>query len=1051
MSLHRSPGRRAPALTSREKYLTSALKPLVIVLTLVNIFLFVSLYGNQGEGSPLFSSYGARDTSSYRLSDLYLFQKVAFQVERDYVDKDRIHPAEMFEAALEQIERDIPEVLFHLDVPAGVLEVTVDSAHTALPLADIDSLHDVVTSLRSALEFVEAHLYSDMPMQEIEYAAINGFLSVLDPHSILLPPDMARDMDVQIQGEFGGLGITISLRGEDRRITVIATLPDTPAARAGLKPGDRILQIEDEPTINMSLDEAVDKLRGPVRTPVTILVERQGWDRPHSITIIRETIHIPSVKGWTLRGGVGYVRIKTFQHNTARELHAELERLNAESGGLRGLVLDLRGNPGGPLTQAIEVADTFVDRGTIVSTVKGIDGEVEDEAARSRGTEPPYPMVVLVDAESASASEIVAGALKNLDRAVVVGDRTFGKGSVQNLYSYPNDAKLKLTMAKYLTPGRKSIQSLGITPDIRLEPVHFDEKSAHLYTSPVVYRESDLDSHLEQEDEALEDPLAVVRYFSAERFSSWTTDSEDEVGEDTTAPSVDDDTYVPEDDFQVAFCRDLLLEAGRSTRSATLAGATRFLETVTREQADRIDRQFAATGIDWSRGRETVPPQLKATLSLGTDGSVQAGDRIELTVTVSNVGDTPAYQVRTESESDLGVLNAIECLFGRIDPGERRTATRTVRFPSNLFALKEPVKLRVFRDAEVLAGEVAISVHVLPQPSPRFAYTLTVVDDGTGMSRGNGDGRIQPGEEIDLLLFLQNLGTQPVEKVFSKLSVKGAKKVRVRRGTVNIPEIGAGDWAVGRFSLSVGHGFRGRRIRAEIVSGDARFLFTPSDSIVLEVDDELPGLIEEAPGRVTANGDRPLELRGCAALECPTFAMASTDAVLDVTGKVPGWFRVRVPMGSDVASGWVPGPAVHWVSDSWPLSGGEEFKAVFHAVPPLVTVTYPELEVPWEDDTVVVRGEVTDDRSIHALYLFVNDRKISFQVVDPAAWQRTEDGKVRYPFSQSVSLEEGSNVVEVWSQDEDRHQAVDVFQVFRLSRSDGSPERSVLAVGGATN
>ncbi len=1050
----RRPSQRVAATGSAgRRSRVSALKPLVVALTAINACLFVSLYGSQGEGRTLFSAYVVRDTA-YRLSDLYLLQKVATQVERDYVDKERIRPEVMFEAALDQIQRDIPEVLFRVALDRRELDITVDEAHRTVKLPRIESLQDVVTSLRSALEFVEQHLYSDMPMQEVEYAAINGFLSVLDPHSILLPPEMAREMDVQIQGEFGGLGITISLRGEERLLTIIATLPDTPAARAGLKPGDRILQIEDESTINMTLDEAVSKLRGAVHTPVTILVERQGWEQPRSLTIVRGTIRIHSVSSRMLDGHIGYVRIKSFQHNTANDLRRALDRLDTETvSGLRGLVLDLRGNPGGPLAQAIEVADTFVARGTIVSTVKGSDGEVEDEAARQRGTQPLYPLAVIVDAESASASEIVAGALKNLDRGVVVGDRTFGKGSVQNLYGYPNDAKLKLTMAKYLTPGRKSIQSLGIVPDIGLAPVYFDGTTSHLYTGLPVYRESDLDSHLEGDEEATETPTFVVRYFSEEAFgwgdgaaSGEDSLEEPDDGAAGTLEATPDNP--PLDDFQVQFAHDLLVAAGRPTRSETLAAASHFLDSVTAEQEGRIQAQFAEQGIDWSPAGSSVAASLRAGISF-VPAEVTAGEKLEVHVSISNEGETPAFQVRAETESELAVLDAMEFLFGRVDPGETVSATRTVRPPVNLFSLAEPVRLKVYQDAEVPVVEVEHPVRVGARPRSRFAYSLVVVDDGSGLSRGNGDGRIQPGEDIDLLLILRNIGGAPAVKAFSKLSTRSGKYVRLRRGTVSFPEVGVGEWVAGRFSFSVKPGFRGRTIRAEIVSGDRTFLLTPPERVVLSVEAALPTVVEEAPGRVTGRGDGPLEFRECAGKGCSLFLVASAEAVLDVTGKLPGWLRVRVPVGADTASAWVASDTVRWVSDSRPISGTEEFKTLFRTVPPQVVSRLPDLEVSGDVQEIEIQGDVLDDTSIHAFYVFVNDHKQVFRVVDPAEWSRTPDGQVRWRFSQKVPLDEGSNVIEVWAQDAQQHEAMDVFQVYRCSECSGLVARSVFAASGA--
>jgi carboxyl-terminal processing protease len=286
---------------------------------------------------------------------------------------------------------------------------------------------------------------------------------------------------------------------------VVRVLPKTPASRAGIKKDDQIKKIGEESTVNMDLNEAVSKLRGPVDSRVTITVERKGLDKPMVLTLARATISIESVQSKLLAGNVGYIRLKNFQGNTTRDMQTALGKLQSDaeaSGGLKGLVLDLRGNPGGLLEQAIQVSDLFLSQGTIVTTVSLSERQREEKRAHADDSDNKYPLAVLVNPGSASASEIVAGALKNLNRAVIIGQQTFGKGSVQVLYEFgspsgtPNEeSALKLTIAKYLTPGDVSIQEVGVEPDIALVPTRVTADRVNVFAPRKTLGEADLEHH----------------------------------------------------------------------------------------------------------------------------------------------------------------------------------------------------------------------------------------------------------------------------------------------------------------------------------------------------------------------------------------------------------------------------------------------------------------------------------------------------------------------------------------------------------------------------
>jgi carboxyl-terminal processing protease len=420
---------------------------------------------------PALATTGQPSRAPYDLTRLEAVNETLKMVRKKYVDPDRVKPKQMLLSALNYVQRDVAQVLVHQD-DADEVVVRVGAESRTFRVDNVQGPWDVAARLREVFAFLQKNLAGeDVDLRALEYAACNGMLHTLDPHSVFLTPEAFKEMNVQTSGAFGGLGIVISVR--DQMLTVMRPMPNTPAQRAGLKRMDRIVKIENESTLNMPLDDAVRRLRGEPGSSVTVWVLREGDDgfgTPRAIQLKREVIKVASVDSRMLDGGVGYMRLKNFQATTLDEVEGALEAFSSK-GAMRGLVLDLRGNPGGLLDQAVKVADKFLASGVIVATQGSSEGR-DERKARPQGTEPDYPIVVLVDGSSASASEILAGALKNHRRALVVGEQSFGKGSVQLVFSdvTPEKAALKLTIAQYLTPGDVSIQGVGITPDIELDP-----------------------------------------------------------------------------------------------------------------------------------------------------------------------------------------------------------------------------------------------------------------------------------------------------------------------------------------------------------------------------------------------------------------------------------------------------------------------------------------------------------------------------------------------------------------------------------------------------
>jgi carboxyl-terminal processing protease len=351
------------------------------------------------------------------------------------------------------------------------------------PYRDLKLFTDVLSIVRD-------HYVDEVKTGDLIQGAINGMLLTLDPHSAFMTPEAFQEMQIDTRGEFGGIGIEITIR--DNVLTVVSPIEDTPADRAGLMAGDQIVKIGDKPTKDMTLVDAVRMMRGAKGTRLTITIMRDALATPREFTLIREIVKIRSVRSKLLGEGIGYIRIAQFQENTAEELKKGLEEMRRRNGAdLSGLILDLRNDPGGLLDQAVKVVDLFLKEGLIVYTEGRDDQSRMRFLARDDGNEPACPMVTLINGGSASASEIVAGALQDHRRAVLLGTPSFGKGSVQTVIPLADNYGLRLTTALYYTPSGRSIQAKGITPDILVHPLQAKE------VERPVFREEDLDHHLD--------------------------------------------------------------------------------------------------------------------------------------------------------------------------------------------------------------------------------------------------------------------------------------------------------------------------------------------------------------------------------------------------------------------------------------------------------------------------------------------------------------------------------------------------------------------------
>lgn len=383
------------------------------------------------------------------------------------------------------------DIILIIILVGGILFLKGSDSHVTAGTRDVYKNIEIFTEV---LRQIEKNYVEPQDSKELIYGAIKGMVQNLDPHSSFMTKEEHQELLIETKGSFSGVGIEISIR--DNVLTVVSPIEGTPAYEAGIKPGDKIIKIDDTSSLDMSLPEAVKLIRGPKGTDVKLTVMREGEDKPLEFNITRNVIPLKSVRNYQLEPDIGYIRVASFQSNTERDLSSSLEEVE-KGKNLKGLILDLRNNPGGLLSQAIAVSDLFLDSGLIVSTQGRHSSQSLEASAHKNSITRDYPIVVLVNGGSASAAEIVAGALQDNKRALILGTKTFGKGSVQTILPLSDGSGLRLTTARYYTPSGRSIQLSGISPDIELKYIPYDEKKEKEKSR--IIREKDLKGHMSNE------------------------------------------------------------------------------------------------------------------------------------------------------------------------------------------------------------------------------------------------------------------------------------------------------------------------------------------------------------------------------------------------------------------------------------------------------------------------------------------------------------------------------------------------------------------------
>lgn len=728
---------------------------------------------------------------------------------KNYYDTAALKPRELLKESLLGLSRNVPEVVVDFPEKSGRFSLEVNGKKKRFDIPSLNKPQDIIAPLQEAFAFIAENYQGETKFEDMEYSAVNGMLSSLDPHSALLPPKVFNEFKTQTEGEFGGIGIVIGLK--EGELTVIAPLPNTPAWRAGLKTKDRIVQIGEEATVNMNLTEAVERLRGKVGTQVSLVLEREGAPAPIEVTLTRDNIRIESVQAKLVKdpsGDIGILRVKSFQEETLREMKRHLDEMKREATNFKGLILDMRNNPGGLLNQAVDVADMFLNSGTIVLTVGAEDQVLEVNRAHESDADETYPLVVLVNEGSASASEIVAGAIKNNNRGVVMGRQTFGKGSVQSVYALKEGAALKITVAQYLTPGKTSIQSVGITPDVKLQPMIVDPKSIDILESEV-FGEKDLEKHLSSHLIQNNKAVHTLEYFQPKKEeedfdSSYTTDID------------------TEKDFEMKFARELLLNAKDVDREDILEGMDGLLSQYSAQEFTKLEKSLAEIDVDWSLAPSGGKPVAAVTLNIhSTQGQVfKAGEEVEMELKVQNTGDSPFHRLVASTSSESFLLKNREFIFGKVNPGETRSWKVPIKVPANALRREDKVTFTFQEGNKVVPENFESMVETVPVDRPSYAYQMELHEDGVEGSRGDGDGIVEAGESILLKFQVENQGKGESKKTQVNLKNLDGEGIFISNGRAKLESLKPQETKTANLSFRVDPKFAKEKIELELLIQD---------------------------------------------------------------------------------------------------------------------------------------------------------------------------------------------------------------------------------------
>jgi carboxyl-terminal processing protease len=961
---------------------------------------------------------GEPQNPRHDLSALKIFNMTLLRVKERYVDPSRVDPKKMLFAALDSVQIRVPEVLVEPDTSRDKVTVAVNDKREVFDTDDVDSPWRLAGKLKKIFRFIESNMNGGADLANVEYAAVNGMLSTLDPHSILMDPEQARDMDVSTSGKFGGLGIVIKMI--DRKLMVIKPMKDTPAWQKGIKAGDHIVRINNDPTENLTSNEAVERMRGDPKTGVTLWIERKGEKDVLRYDLMRAIIRVSQVDHKLLDHNVGYLKVKQFSKGIAQDVADAMKEMSAQ--GATAWVLDLRGNPGGLLEEAVQLSDLFVDSGTVVTTVSGRDREPH-RAERGFG-DTTSSLAVLVNGNSASASEIVAGALKNLDRAAIVGTRTFGKGSVQELYDNDDHSKLKLTIAQYLTPGDRSIQNLGIVPDILLQRMYIPEKNdapsdfVRMLPPTHTWGEKDLDAHLVSTYAKDGDKPTYELPFLVERKKADAKDKDKDKDAAATAPEDDDP---PEDDeivedFEMRFARDLVASVKAPTRPRLVLGASGLVARVRADEEKKLVAALGQINVDWSAppAQQADPANLEVSLATTPGDTLKAGAEFAITATVHNAGTGAAWRVLPRLQTDDMALEDVELPIGKVGPGETKTFTAKLKLPTDAYDGIDRLDVDVREARNAPAHVTPTEIHVAETPRPIFGYSWQLVDDS------NGDGLVQRGEKFRLLVTLKNIGagtTSEDSAVLLRNATGDGVLLDKSRFEIKSP-LAPGETRDFEFPLATDATLKGDEMVLELIAYDAQVNVESRDKLHFAIEPSVPAT--PAHGNVSVKASTAIHAG--AADDASVVGTAARSASFATIATFGPWTKVKLD-GNRV--GFLPSAAL--VPNA---SATTTYSRFWSTTPPVINVASNSLET--HGDTYHLAGSVTDETHVEDVYIIVSNQNA--KILDRKVFYRSnrggKDGKA-LDFAADLPVWPGSNMITVWARENNEVRSMKTLFVYR--------------------
>ena len=723
-----------------------------------------------------------------------LAQAILATVRNFYVDAERVTDHQIAELLVKVIRHKAGQFQASLDTNGILLSENGKSSRYQLnPAGMVDAITAVSVLMASqASENPDAEEGSSEPAQKCR-ELLNALVAELDPHSSVMSPSAYSELRQGTEGSFGGLGVLVGIR--DRVLTVIKPLPNSPASRAGIISGDRIVRINNQPTYGMALEDLMEFMRGTPGTHVTMRVLREGAQAPMDIALKREVIQVDSVTSRLVEDPklkIIHISVESFSAKTSREILSAMKSFKRTYGAIDGMIMDLRSNPGGLLDQAVQVTDLFLEDGVIVST-RGRREEVE--VAGKGYDEVEFPLVVLIDEESASASEIVAGALQDHGRAIVVGRPSFGKGSVQTVFELPYEAALKLTIARYFTPANRSIQNVGIIPDMWVQPLIERGENLNLL-GPSRYRNEGfllhrLDEklqtrqHLVALDERMSESCCAKAYVMAPKTEETEADESVEAARLLISAAHESaDRHKQDHGWALGRARSLVTDEIVRNKFGKLASeATSWLKSKFGIAWDIPNGkgQFLSLAVD--------PAGVDFTVQSMSGAAAVSGADARFLWTLTNKNSHPLQRVSVYLRASGFAGETKEILVGSVNPGETRSGNISARVPFSPKDESWDVDIGVALDAwpvTTLTRQFHLDTRILERPS------LNLVSSITGETGGVPNGVLDPGEKANLHIVITNDGqAQATDLEFHVVNLSGSR-VSLGEGKLPVSELAPG-------------------------------------------------------------------------------------------------------------------------------------------------------------------------------------------------------------------------------------------------------------------